>query len=277
MDITPPDWLKNALPERAKAILRPLYHRISGTQSIDYTEAEVALLPLLVPSGREAVDVGANQGMYTRRLAEICPLVHAYEPVSKLAARLAKTCPGNVRVNNMALSDRAGTAVLRIPVTGGRALHGLATVENRELDTPSVIDEQVSCGCLDDLAGRDIGFVKIDVEGHEGAVLEGGRALIRRRRPLLLIEAEERHRPGAIESLRRFLAAEGYFGWFVLGRRTYDISELSPEMTDPERIGEPVDRCEVYYVANYFFSPSSEERDRMRASVDRHFNAADCE
>ena len=46
---------------------------------------------------------------------------------------------------------------------------------------------------LDDLALGDVGFVKIDVEGHELAVLRGAAETLQRNRPPLLVEAEERH------------------------------------------------------------------------------------
>lgn len=48
---------------------------------------------------------------------------------------------------------------------------------------------------LDDFSLPAIGFVKIEVEGHEEAVLQGGENLLRRDRPAYMIEIEERHSP----------------------------------------------------------------------------------
>ena len=58
-------------------------------------------------------------------------------------------------------------------------------------------------------------FIKIDVEGHELAVLEGAQRTLERYRPTLLVECEARHHPdrdfrtvfSAVESL-------GYSGTF---------------------------------------------------------------
>ena len=38
-----------------------------------------------------------------------------------------------------------------------------------------------------------ISFIKIDVEGHEIEVIEGGKLMIKKNKPVLLVEIEERH------------------------------------------------------------------------------------
>ncbi len=58
-----------------------------------------------------------------------------------------------------------------------------------------------------------MGFIKIDVEGHELAVLRGAEGLLRACHPALLIEASDEHRPGALESIRAFLEPLGYRGY----------------------------------------------------------------
>jgi FkbM family methyltransferase len=64
-------------------------------------------------------------------------------------------------------------------------------------------------------------FVKIDVEGHELAVLEGARRTLETHRPTLLIECEARHRPdGDVRSVFDFLKSVGYTGsFFCYGSR----------------------------------------------------------
>jgi hypothetical protein len=69
---------------------------------------------------------------------------------------------------------------------------------------------------LDSYALEDVGFVKIDVEGHELAALRGAEQTLRRCRPLVLVEVEDRHRPDAVSSVRAFMATMGYEGWFFL-------------------------------------------------------------
>jgi hypothetical protein len=48
---------------------------------------------------------------------------------------------------------------------------------------------------LDSLGLTGVTFVKLDIEGHELHALRGARETIRRDRPTLLLELEERHHP----------------------------------------------------------------------------------
>ena len=48
------------------------------------------------------------------------------------------------------------------------------------------------------IATSPVGFIKVDVEGHEEEVIDGGFRVIARDHPVLLIEIEERHRHGAL-------------------------------------------------------------------------------
>jgi hypothetical protein len=92
---------------------------------------------------------------------------------------------------------------------------------------------------LDDFCAREaidrVDFVKIDVEGAELHVLEGGREVIEAHRPTMLIEIEARHtaRYGhSPEDVSRWLLKRGYTmhtwrrGWreangFAPGTRNY--------------------------------------------------------
>ena len=73
---------------------------------------------------------------------------------------------------------------------------------------------EISCKRLDDLNLDPVGFIKIDVEGHEEAVLMGGATLLERDRPTALIEIEERHKAGAIDAITERMNGLGYRGFF---------------------------------------------------------------
>ena len=51
---------------------------------------------------------------------------------------------------------------------------------------------EVPMATLDSSYEGEVGFIKIDVEGHEQAVLDGAVQTIRRCRPRLLVEIDER-------------------------------------------------------------------------------------
>jgi len=74
---------------------------------------------------------------------------------------------------------------------------------------------KVAMRALDNLVLPPTGFIKLDVEGHELAVLKGGKSLIIRDRPILLVELEERFGDGSVARTREFLEPQGYRGLFL--------------------------------------------------------------
>jgi FkbM family methyltransferase len=159
-----------------------------------------------------AIDIGAAEGVYAWHLMRIASGVAAFEPNPESAARLRARLP-DVDVHAVALSDRHGEAQLRVPLTHSVALGGLGTLEDANdfqghyCETRSI---EVPARTLDSFALAPLGFMKIDVEGHELAVLRGAERSILRDRPTILVEVEDRHRPGAAASVTSWLAAHGY-------------------------------------------------------------------
>lgn len=171
---------------------------------------EFKLLTGLVRPGRCALDVGSYYGVWAYRMRELTDVVHAFEPHPMLHARLERAMGGQVQVHNVALSDRTGEAEFRIPHRdGGYSLPGgslnpLATGEEFQA-------LRVETARLDDFNIHSVGFIKIDVEGNESAVLAGGKDTIARDRPTMLIEIMEEHRGRAIGDLIAEVEALGYY------------------------------------------------------------------
>ena len=174
-------------------------------------EPELRRLPDLARPDRLAVDVGAADGVYAWHLVRSAAGCVAFEANPESAARVQARVPRAI-VHPIALSHDTGTTELRVPVVDGVAYTGLATVEaaNRLTGFVSSRVIEVPVRTLDSFELLPVGFIKIDVEGHELAVLEGARATILRDRPVLLVEVEERHRPGALSSVTDFLRELGY-------------------------------------------------------------------
>lgn len=173
-------------------------------------EPELARLPELCPPGcGTAVDVGGWYGPWTRRLAGRARRVVTVEPVPHLARLLADTSPPNVRVIRAAASDRPGIARLWLPPddAGDRGVSSLVRrdIHGRALD--------VTCVTLDELGLRNVGFIKIDVDGNEPAVLRGATGLLARDRPALFVELESRIQP--IAPVVTYLSLLGYDGWVL--------------------------------------------------------------
>ncbi|MGY0023844.1 FkbM family methyltransferase [Streptomyces sp. YJ-C3] len=196
------------LPARlTAATARALYPRF---------EPELARLADMLPAPRgrcgTAVDVGGWYGPWTHRLAARAQHVVALEPVPHLARTLAASAPPNVRVVRAAASDRPGPAPLWQPPHDERGERGVSSLVRRDgLHAPTA--HAVPCVTLDELALRDVGFIKVDVDGAELPVLRGARALLARDRPALFIELETRIQPTA--PVVRHLRAQGYAGWVL--------------------------------------------------------------
>ena len=218
-------------------------------------ERELALLPFLVPRDRTAVDVGANIGTYTEALVRLCPHVVAIEPNPPWAAELSEMFK-EVRVIRGAASNGAGQMTLRVPTSV--ALAGMATIEpNNQLGGRNVEEVVVDVFTIDSLNLTDIGFIKIDVEGHEEAVVQGAIETIRTHRPNLLIESEERHRPGSVPSIVRLLHGFGYSGYMLWNGALTPVSQFNlkvHQMEFPPADDQAEARTE-HYVNNFIFLP----------------------
>lgn len=187
--------LLRALPDRLLAPAQRLYHRRLVRR---FQPAHLPVLRSLISPADTALDVGANLGWYTwlfSRLVGPHGHVGSVEPVPRTFAELSyHTRPlGNVARFNLALSDRDGSSVtMEIPhyETGGENYYQAAVVtDGRPPERYRRV--AVPVASMDGLFGHlgHVAFVKIDVEGHEVAVVRGGLESLTRWRPALLIEA----------------------------------------------------------------------------------------
>jgi hypothetical protein len=126
---------------------------------------------------------------------------------------LRRTLPPSVEVIGAAASDTDGEAEIWLPSPDG-ASHGVSSLHRRDIHHTSV---KIPLVTVDGLRLRDVTFMKIDVDGHEAAVLRGAQETVRRDQPRLLIEVEERIQPAGC--VAGPLASWGYRGWVRPGRQ----------------------------------------------------------
>lgn len=232
-------------------------------------EVELSFLDKIVPNDAVTVDVGANCGLYTRELARLSRRVHAFEPSRQMADILRHTSAENVEVHEIALSDREGEADLLIPQGEQGSVHGLASLEPQlALSAKSCVALHVPLARLDAVIQDDVAFVKIDVEGHELNVLNGAVALLERSQPVFLVEAEDRHRAAATESVFEFFRSKDYRGFFIEDGDVVPVDQFDSDIfQDPGSLlpnggrknGRP-------YVNNFFFFPPHQDGKKVLSS-----------
>jgi FkbM family methyltransferase len=139
-------------------------------------------------SGRVAVDIGANIGSYTIPLAKRFQGVTSFEPSHKycrvLRLNIALNNLENVSVYEMALSDLAGMMPLYDRHGGSTSLD--PSLYGLRYDKVS----RVRTARLDDFLSRfaRLDFMKVDAEGLEGRILNGGSLLISSLKPIIAME-----------------------------------------------------------------------------------------
>ena len=129
------------------------------------------------------MDVGANVGQMTSALAHGMKKgrLHAFEPhpaiypvLEENGRQIAREVEGvSLDVHNVAVGRASGTETLHVPDAWSEN-YGLATMQ----DTSDAEAVQVDVCRLVDVLNGPIQLLKIDVEGHEAAVLDGARGLL---------------------------------------------------------------------------------------------------
>ena len=186
-------------------------------------EVELKLLRWIVPRDSRVIDVGGNRGSYVYHLWRLGADVQVFEPnpdCSRVLSAWAVAKP-RVHVHGVALSDQPGTATLHIPQDDAGIEHD-ASASLVHVDFPSARQVPVELRTLDSFGFADIGFIKIDVEGHESDVLQGARLTLQDSRPALLIEIEQRHNSRPIAEIFDWLSSDGYQGFYL------DFGQLQP-------------------------------------------------
>ena len=136
----------------------------------------MAFLSNIIPPNKNMLDIGSNIGIWSIVYSNIVrESIYAFEPQPEIfkcleTNVLLNNCT-NVKVYNFGLSDsntcQNNFGAFRICDTGDNII-------------------QVRKG--DDLGLTNIGFIKMDVEGHELKVIEGLEHTIRENLPIILIE-----------------------------------------------------------------------------------------
>ena len=210
----------STLEERiVNAVIPPrLYWRIRAWRGWWRGERELRLLKHLVDPARNAVDAGANKGVYSYFLARYAKHCFAYEPNPKVRAILERCARGaKVTVSGAALSDRAGAATMMLPLRRGRPSNQTGSLRTDLVGRMEHLEIEVETRRLDGEQVGDVGFIKIDVEGFERKAIEGARQTIARCHPTLLVEIDEKNSGEKPEAVIAWIESLGYSAYCLRG------------------------------------------------------------
>lgn len=215
-------FVLSTMPDSALTTLKKAYYERILRRSDGTEEPELVVLAGLVDPGDCVLDIGANIGVYTKRLSELTGCdgkVISMEPVpgtfEVLQSNVRALKLDNVRCMNVAASDHTGFVDMEVPNydTGWQNIYR-ARVVNKSGGTIQAISLDEAFRDLDRLD-----FIKCDVEGHELSVLRGATGVIQKHRPKWLIEVGGAPDSDGTESWQCFqlLAGFGYRAFIANG------------------------------------------------------------
>lgn len=167
-----------------------------------------------IPGDRRklALDIGAHVGLWTMQMSKVFDVIHCYEPVPAHIECFVKNVievpkgKAQVHLHTFALGNAHGVTRIN-PVADNT---GNAKIELGESKADTIfttmrrLDEEVF------VEGR-LDFIKIDVEGYEYEVIQGGMMRIRRDKPVMVIEQKPGH--GKTFGVTDTAAVELVKGW----------------------------------------------------------------
>lgn len=182
------------------------------------------------------IDIGANMGLRSLYALSISRPVFMFEPNTDLKKYIEERCIinsfGNYEIFEIGVSNQKGEATFYIDETTYNS-----SLENKVAGALKVDRRvQVQVDKLDSImAGKIDGVstfcMKIDVEGHEYAVLSGALDLIRKYSPTMIIEINEKgdHFVSIVKLLSELNYQIFEVGYFGIGRysRCVDIMTVN--------------------------------------------------
>jgi len=198
--------IPSSILKGTKMLLDLRYERVYWLR--DYELAVQNAIAEMVKTGMVAYDIGAHIGFYTLMLSALvgeAGKVYAFEPspanYDVLLRNIDLNNRRNVRAHALAVWKEDGQIRFRpgplFSTTGRIADDSEANAEIIPVDAVS-IDSFVHRG-----GNPPPDFVKVDVEGAAGGVLEGMNGIIESKRPLILVEVHNRDEQNCMRELER--------------------------------------------------------------------------
>lgn len=154
----------------------------------------------LIPENTSVLDIGANIGIMTVHLARSIKnvTVYSFEPMPSNVGTFKRIVNyfklNNVHLFEIALGNTEGEVEMVMPVISSVRMQGLSHVLHSSItENNEGVKYKVPLRMLDKMenilnAPQRISAIKIDVENFEYFVLDGGRTLLNKNRPIVYAE-----------------------------------------------------------------------------------------
>ena len=199
----------------------------------------VAYINSAITKGQTVLDVGAHKAGYLYWMLKRVGnegRIFAFEPQTSLYHYI-KTLKAtfkwdNVTIEHKALSDSVASVILYIPANkdSKNSSPGATIVEHKECTnigaTETIMTDTLDLYCKQHNIKPD--FLKIDVEGNELKVFQGGIDILKKYKPKILVEIEAKHvgQERVLETFE-FLKALGYHGHIIHGFIRQPLADFS--------------------------------------------------
>jgi FkbM family methyltransferase len=216
-----------------------------------------------VRPGDTVLDVGANIGLFTDRFSRLVGpdgRVIAFEPHPAYARDLSRIAStrGNVTLIAAAVSDAPGTAQLSVPGMSAGPNRTMGSLQPRpNSEHGELIEVPTTTLDAETASATRVRLLKLDVEGHEHEALLGARQLLRREHPVILLEAEQRHRQTPVAETFELLDGLGYAGQMLTQHGPRPLAEFDVQRDQLALIADDpaTARPPAGYVNNFLFVP----------------------
>lgn len=157
---------------------------------------ELFYLDSLIKPGNTCIDIGANLGYYSSRMAKLVGtngFVFAIEPIPLFGEiwtiNVKPKKNPQVKLLPYALGEKSGVVQMGIPEKNGRIHHGMTKIVNSS-NEKYVYNFDVEMRIPDQLFKdlKELQFIKCDVEGYESVVLANFKTIISKFRPIVQTE-----------------------------------------------------------------------------------------
>ena len=222
------------------------YHKINLT-----LDPEIKYLKEIKKKKKRFLDIGSNIGIYSYIFSKIYQNVDAFEPIIYQTQALKKLSIKNIKIHNLALSNISTHREIYFPSINKENIYSLSSIDNKKNYKNKLVIETRK---LDDFNFNDVDFIKIDVEGHEQSVIEGGLETIKKNKPTILIEIEQRHIQNNIYEVFNKIIDLGYKGYFVKKNKIYSIKYFDLKVDQENFLkSEFVCGLNFDYIKNFIF------------------------